>query len=81
MDPIPGSKHDHKDTQPKTAVEEAMLCISKALEHAMIEAKQLSWFSFGKRAYMKGVVMALTLSLGLLHELYHKYDNSHGGWN
>ncbi len=80
MDPVPGSEHKH-DAQPKTAIEEGMLRIGGALDSAIKDYKRLPLLSLRKRFYMQGVIKALTIVFDMLHELHHKYDNSHGGWN
>lgn len=81
MDPVPGSKHQHDEAKPRTAGEEAMVRVAHALNSAQQDYQRLPMLSFGKKAYIKGVIKALTLIFGLLHELNHKYDNQHGGWN
>lgn len=71
----------HEETQPKTAVEEAMVRLIKAHDLAIREKDKLGFFSFRSRSYYKGVIFTLGITLELLHGLMHKYDNANGRMN
>lgn len=69
------------DAPPKSASDEAFQRVYQALQYSEKEYKALPFFAFFKRYTVRGSIIALTLVLSMLHELYHKYENVRGEFN
>lgn len=65
----------------KTASEEAMIRVDRALVTAKADLVQCKWWEFKKRQQLYGAVFTLGLIVELLHGLCHKYDNRRGELN
>lgn len=64
-----------------TATEEALYRMDLILQESTLELQNCKWYDIKLKNQLRGVVAAFTVSVTLLHELVHKYDNRRGGLN
>lgn len=72
--------HSH-NSSPKSALEECYSRVNAALSRVVSDYEDLGVLSFRKRAYLRGVMMALSLILRMFQEIDVRWDNSNGDFN
>jgi len=76
------SQHEGEDScKHDTAIDEAIHRFELTIHQLQDELQLCGFFSFRKRTYLTGMMIAFAMAVRLLDDLSRKYDNSRGTLN